>query len=231
MEQVSAVCSRLSVGLIGGHTGVTSAVSEPVLNVTGIGRGPESGLVTSSGALPGMDLIVTKWVGLSGTAVLARERRKDLLQRLPEPLLDTGAAFSDDLSVLPESRLARTFGAAAMHDVAEGGIAGALWELCEASGVGLLCDLKDVPIRQETVEITEYFEIDPYRLQGMGSLLIAVSDGNGLMAALKEAGIPATLVGRTTEGRDRVIRCGEITRFLTPPAEDELYKALTWRKA
>ena len=48
-------------------------------------------------------------------------------------------------------------GVRAMHDVTTGGIFGALWELAEASGVGLEIELKKIPIRQETVEICEFF--------------------------------------------------------------------------
>ena len=57
----------------------------------------------------------------------------------------------------------------AMHDVTEGGIYGALWELAEASGVGLEIDLKAIPIRQETVEVCEQFHLNPYQLISSGS--------------------------------------------------------------
>lgn len=59
-----------------------------------------------------------------------------------------------------------------MHDVTEGGIFGALWEMAEASGVGLDIDLKKIPIRQETIEICEVYDINPYLLISSGAMLI-----------------------------------------------------------
>ena len=117
-------------------------------------------------------------------------------------------------------------GVAAMHDVTEGGIFGALWEMAEASGVGLDIDLKKIPIRQETVEICEYFDINPYELISSGCMLMAAPDGNGLVMALERAGIPATIIGKATEGNDRIIRSGEEKRFLEPPKTDQLYQVM-----
>ena len=66
------------------------------------------------------------------------------------------------ISVQSEAAVAVTSGVSAMHDVTEGGIFGALWEMAEASGVGLEIDLKKIPIRQETVEVCEFFGVNPY---------------------------------------------------------------------
>ena len=73
-----------------------------------------------------------------------------------------------------------------MHDVTEGGIFGALWEIAEASGVGLEIDLKKIPLKQETVEICEFFGINPYELISSGSMLMATEDGNGLVMELEK---------------------------------------------
>ena len=111
-----------------------------------------------------------------------------------------------------------------MHDVTEGGIFGALWEMAAASGVGLEIDLKAIPIRQETVEICEVFDINPYMLISSGSMLIGTSRGTRLVSELEKAGVPAVVVGHATVGNDRVIINGDEKRFLEPPKVDELYK-------
>lgn len=72
-------------------------------------------------------------------------------------------------------------GVSAMHDVTEGGIFGALWEMAEASGVGLCVDLKKIPIRQETIEICEFFNLNPYQLISSGSMLIGTDHGSQLV--------------------------------------------------
>lgn len=112
----------------------------------------------------------------------------------------------------------------AMTDVSEGGIFAALWKLAEASHVGLEVELKKLPIRQETVEICNFLDLNPYGLASSGSLLIAAEDGAELARLFERNGIPACVVGRTTQGNDRIIRNGEEIRFLEPGKPDERYR-------
>lgn len=102
------------------------------------------------------------------------------------------------ISVLPEAAVAVKNGVSAMHDVTEGGIFGALWEMAEASGVGLEIELKKIPLKQETVEICEFFGINPYGLISSGAMLMASSDGNRLVMELQKAKIPAAVLGKAT---------------------------------
>ena len=105
-------------------------------------------------------------------------------------------------------------------------IFGALWELAESSGIGLEIDLKKIPIRQETVEVCEFFGINPYQLISSGSMLIAAEDGSLLVQELQKQGIHAVLVGKATKGNDRILLNEEERRFLEPPRADELYKVV-----
>jgi hydrogenase maturation factor len=113
-----------------------------------------------------------------------------------------------------------------MHDVTEGGIFGALWEIGAASKVGLEVDLKKVLLKQETVEICEYYDINPYLLISSGCMLMVTNKANLLVDRLKAEGIPAAVIGRITEGNDRIIINEEERRFLEPPKSDELYKVM-----
>ena len=94
----------------------------------------------------------------------------------------------------------------------------------EAGGCGLQVDVKAIPIRQETVEICEFFDVNPYQIMSSGSMLIAAKDGLKVMRALQDAGIPAALIGSMTEGNDRILRNGEEIRYLDRPKPDELYR-------
>ena len=145
---------------------------------------------------------------------------------MPEALVDTAADFYQYLSVVPEAKIAVETGVSAMHDVTEGGIFGALWEMAEASGVGLEIDLKKIPIRQETVEVCEFFGVNPYLLISSGCMLMAAQDGNHLVRELEKAGIKATIIGKATAGNDRVLLNEDERRFLEPPKTDELYKVI-----
>ena len=96
--------------------------------------------------------------------------------------------------------------------------------MAESSGVGLEIDLKKLPIRQETVEICNFLDWNPYELISGGSLLIAAENGADLVRKLEAEKIPAAVVGRTTRGKDRIVKNGEEKRFLEPAKPDELYQ-------
>ena len=226
MEQTEESCSRANVQILGGHTEVTAVVSQPVVTVTGVGKAKQGALVTTSGARAGMDIVVTKWAGLEGTSILAIEMAAVLSTRFSESFIRRAQNFDSLLSVLPEAEVAVLSGVDAMHDVTEGGIFGALWEMAESSGVGLEIELKKIPLKQETVEICEFFGISPYELISSGSMLMAAKDGNQLVLELQKAGIAAVVIGKATAGNDRILQNDGERRFLEPPKTDELYKVL-----
>ena len=226
MRQIEEGCAGANVQIIGGHTEVTRAVNQPIVSVCGIGKAKEGQLVSTAGAKPGQDIVITKWIGLEGTSIIAKEKEAQLCTRYPKDMIDTAKNFDQYLSVLPEAAVAVKSGVSAMHDVTEGGIFGALWELAESSGVGLEIDLKKIPVKQETIEVCEFFGVNPYELISSGSMLMAASDGNRLVRELEKAGIHAVVVGKATDGNDRVLWNEEERRFLESPKTDELYKVV-----
>lgn len=174
-------------------------------------------------AAPGQDVVLSKWIGLEGTAILARRNREKLLARYPSHLVEEAAGFDRYLSVVTEAAAAVKSGVCAMHDVSEGGIFGALRELAEKAGVGLTIDVKKLPLRQETVEVCECCRANPYELLSGGCLLMTAEDGPGLAAALKAEGIPATVVGKVTAGRERILVNGGEVRYLDRAGQDAVY--------
>jgi len=226
MRDVDKVCGQLGIEVLGGHTEVTKTVCQPIVTVTGIGKMKKADMIKTSGARPGQEIVMTKWAGLEGTAILAKAKEKELLTRYPADFIKEAQKMLDYISVVPESRVAMKVGATSMHDVTEGGIFGALWEIGAASKVGLEVDLQKIQLRQETVEICEFFDINPYMLISSGCMLIVCDNVNLLSDKLKAEGIPACVIGRITEGNDRVVINGDEKRYLEPPRMDELYKVM-----
>ena len=177
-------------------------------------------------AAPGDDILATKWIALEGTSIIAKEKEEELLRRYPLDLVRAAQRFDEYLSVLPEAAVAVRSGVSAMHDVTEGGIFGALWEMAESSGVGLEIDLKKIPVKQETIEVCEMYGINPYELISSGCMLMASPDGNTLIRELGKAGIHAAVIGKATAGNDRVLFNEDEKRYLEPPKVDELYKVV-----
>ncbi len=226
MAQVEEACAKAKIQVMGGHTEVTAVVNQPVISVCGVGKVKDGCLISTGGARPGMDILVTKWIGIEGTSIIAKEKETELKTKFSVPFVEKAKALDAYISVQSEAAVAVKSGVSAMHDVTEGGIFGALWEMAEASGVGLEIDLKKIPVRQETIEVCEFFGINPYQLISSGCMLMAAEDGNLLVRELERAGIPATIIGKATAGNDRVLLNEEERRFLEPPKADELYKAI-----
>ena len=152
----------------------------------------------SSRLKPGMELVLTRWIALSGTAKLAEEKEAELLKRFPETLVREARHFSELENTEETLKLAKEVGTDPKtgedeneyYPLGEGGILKALWEIADRAGLGLSAELRKLPIRQETIEITELFDIDPYRMDSKGSVLIGTFHGMELTERLNRAGIP-----------------------------------------
>ncbi|MDI9510228.1 MAG: hydrogenase maturation factor [Clostridiales bacterium] len=226
MHDIDKVCEQLQIEVIGGHTEVTKAVNQIIVTVTGIGKMKKNLLIKTAGALPGQEIVMTKWAGLEGTAILAKSMEADLLSRYSAEFINQAKNLIDYISVVPESKIARELGVSSMHDVTEGGIFGALWEIAAASRVGLEVYLQKIQLKQETVEICEFFDLNPYMLISSGCMLIVTDKANLLVERLKEQGIASAVIGRITEGNDRIVINGDERRYLEPAKSDELYKLM-----
>ncbi len=226
MKDIEAVAKKLNIEVLGGHTEVTKAVNQPVVTVTGVGKMKRNHMITTAGAIPGQEIVMTKWAGLEGTAIIAASKEAELKSKYPAGFIENAKKLIEYISVVPDSMIAREVGVTSMHDVTEGGIYGALWELGAASKVGLEVDLKKILLKQETVEICEFYNLNPYMLISSGCMLMITDKGNQLVDRLKAEGIAAAVIGRITEGNDRVIINDDERRYLEPPKSDELYKVM-----
>ena len=197
MRGVESTCRELNMEIMGGHTEITDVVKQPLLSLTGVGRMKKEQMMEPGGIKPGQDIVITKWIGLEGTSIAAKEKEKLLLERFAPLFVDTAKGFDQYLSVLPEAKIAGAWGVSAMHDITEGGIYGALWEVAQASGVGLEVSIEDIPVRQHTIELCEFFDLNPYQLISSGSMLIVTDHGNALVRELEREGIKATAVSYT----------------------------------
>lgn len=226
MAAAEEKCAELSMEIAGGQTRISAGVLQPMAVVTAYGKVLQENGCSIKAARPGQDIVLSKWIGLQGTALTARRHYGKLRERYPAYLVEEAMDFDRYLSVLPEAEIALKHGVCAMHDASEGGILGALWELAEGAGTGLTVDMRKLPLRQETVEVCECCGVNPYELLSGGCLIMATWDGPGLQHALERAQIPAALVGKVTDSHDRLLLNGEETRYLDRPRTDSIYAAM-----
>ena len=223
--EVKACCDALGIDVFGGQSCVSAQVKAPFAVVTAYGEVSVEHMAAAGQELrPGMEIVLSKWIGLEGTALLAGRFKDRLQERFPTSLVEEAESFGNYLSLIPEAATAVKSGVCRMHDASKGGILGALWELAQGAGVGLSVDLKAIPVKQETIEICEFFDVNPYELLSGGCLLMVARNGEKLIEELQEADIPASIIGRITSGNDKVVINGEETRFLEPAKSDEIWK-------
>jgi len=218
MEAAAKTAQELQVTISGGHTESLPDIQTPIVSATALGYAAKEVASKVYGkAKAGQDIVMTKWIGISDTARLAQEKEEELLSRYPLFFIKSAQNLEQFYSVIPEAATAVKSGVRAMHDVAGGGIFGALWELGERFDVGLQVELKKIPIKQETVEVCEFFGYNPYEIRSDGALLMVTDDSHALLEALAEQGIAAAVIGVTTDGNDKVILNDDEKRFLEPP--------------
>ena len=130
---------------------------------------------------------------------------------------------------MKEGVLAGKIGTSGMHDVTEGGILGAFWEMCNVSKVGAMIRKDRVPVEDVTLKICAHFNIDYMRLISSGCMMILASPEKEeeIKAVLKDAGIQVEIIGAIKEAAEGIVMVSEGEKqTVDPPAGDELYKVV-----
>lgn len=187
------------------------------------GQGP-GGFEQRDGEMrPGQDLIMAGYAGLDGTVGIARLRREELERRFCAAFLKQLVVPEESSPVLwVEGHLGKDI--TAYEVLGEGGVLAALWNLSGVFHAGIEFDLRQIPIRQITVEVCELYGLNPYRLRS-GGFVAAADNGGRTVRALEALGIPAAVIGSVVPGQARrMSHGGENAGFLERPQPDEYYK-------
>ncbi len=222
MGQAQMCCKELNIQIAGGHTEVSGGVETFVVSATVFGN-----VVSKeeySGRPENLEIVASKWAGMEGAFLIAGERQSELLKRYPAGLIAKAREQGKYLSVAPEAAIALKSGVYAMHDVRCGGVFGALWEVSQKLGAGLCVDIKKIPIRQETIEVCEFYNLNPYEILSGGMLLMVTTEGGKLVRLLAEKDIPAAVIGQMNESNDKIVVNREEVRYLGPPVSDEIHR-------
>lgn len=174
---------------------------------------------------PDQDLVLAGFVGQAGARVIAIEKEAELEQWFAKDYIEQ-IKENQNVHLTGNLEQWREFGATECEPVGEGGVYTALWNLSGAYEVGIECVLHQIPIKQETIEICERYDLNPYRLLSENCLLLVADNGGHLAAALSEKGISAAVIGKVNPGIKREIYNGTGRGFLDRPKKDELKKVV-----
>ena len=231
MRQIDRAAKEVKVAIVGGHTEVTPSLKRPIVIGYMMGLVGRRKFVTSSGARLGNVIIMTKTVGIEGTAVLAADFPRKLRSRIRPRSLASARRLRRLISVVDDARFAVAGdGVRAMHDPTEGGLLQGVWELAEASKVGFRIYESRIPVLPETRQVCDVFKLDPLRLMSSGCLLLVVDRRRArlILDRLSRHGIPARTIGSITPrrmGRKLVRLNGEVEE-IGPSERDELYTVI-----
>lgn len=179
---------------------------------------------------PGQDLVVAGYAGLAGTIELVKAESEWLRQWFSVEYLDHILSLERFL-ICRDSRfwtrlMTEELGLTEWEPSGMGGILTSVWNLSGAYETGVEFSLRKIPIRQETIEICERLDCNPYRLFSRGCCLLAAVSGSQLVDVLAAEEIPAAVIGRVKSGIVREIVGGEGRGFLERPQPDELLKRI-----
>jgi len=229
MAEFNSLTGIHSISILGGHTEVSPDVSVPKFYVSVFGV--ETDICPNKKTVKeGHDIVMAGYTGILGTNLLIEREYEYLKDRLPAPYIDN-AVFAKDkytvseyVSLLVSDNMHSDDSIAYLHDISAGGVYSALWQLGVCLNKGFEINNKSIPIKQETIEICEQFDINPYLIDGTGSLLIVCKNGQRITDFLNSSGIEAACIGKITGQKERLVKLSPTDiRTLSPVDGDDIY--------
>jgi hydrogenase maturation factor len=233
-ESTHTACVDLGLAIIAGHTGRYEGCAFPIIgSATVMAVGTQDRYVTSGMAQIGDSLILTKGAAIEATAVLGAMFPETIAAEVGPMLASAAGNLFGQMSVVKDARVAasigvRGAGVTSMHDATESGVWNALWEIADASCVGLVVEQSAIVVRPETRAVCDVFGIDPYTASSEGTLVITCRPDAlpKLLSKLQSACIDACRIGEVRPAdRGVTVRAGGSERALEPPFEDGFWPA------
>jgi len=201
---MSQAAKDLGVALCGGHTEITGGLERPVVVGQMLGEVEKDRLVRKTSIRPDDDIILTKGIAIEGTAILARERERELTDRYGREFVKRAQKllYEPGISIVREASIAAGTGKVhAMHDLTEGGLSTGIVEMAGIGGLGATVNKSSVHCYPETEAVCSFYGLDSMGMISSGALLIAMPPGDTecVLDALRQEGISAEVIGSLTE--------------------------------
>ncbi len=228
--QIAKTCKTEKIIYCGGHTEVTSSVTQPVVIGQMLGEVSKDQLKLKKHIKIGDHLLIIQGVPVEGTALLAREKADELARQFSKEFVAgcKNMLFFPGIGVRPYAELAqKTAIVHAMHDPTEGGVATAIHEMARAADTGVVIDEEKIPLLTEGKLACEFFDLDPLGCISSGSLLLAVpyKSIDPILKICDKKNIPAADIGKFVDkDQGRVLVNGQQKRRLPVFFQDEIVK-------
>jgi hydrogenase maturation factor len=233
-DGIHETCADLGIAIVSGHTARYEGCAYPMVGgATVMAVGEKASYVTSAMARPGDVLICTKGAAIEATALFGVTFPDALRARIGADLAGRAERLFEQMSVVEEARIAAAYGVrdqgvTALHDATEGGVIGGIFEIAQASGVGVRFNEQAVPIRPEVEAVCRVVGIDPLTAISEGTLLLTVrpEHADGVLLRLREAGTVACVIGEIVTAAHGMVRLSDRgERPLEHPQVDPFWAA------
>lgn len=206
-EYIHKFCKEIGVAITGGHTGFIEGQNSTISGGgTFLTVAPKKEILISKNAKPTDVILVTKQCGISSTSTLAMSFPETIKNKLGKEIFDEASKMFYETSSLKDGLTAagtkeKQEEITAMHDVTEGGVLGAIYELVTASGNGAVIHNKNLPVEPVQQEISSLFSMDPRYCIGAGSMIITCKKGteHQVIDRLQKENIRCTAVGEIVD--------------------------------
>jgi len=211
VDSIHKTAVELEIAIVGGHTGYYPGFAAPTIGgITVFAITDKESYVTPAGAKPGDEVILTKGPAIETAGILSVLREEELLKKYPSSLVEKAKALCRQMTVVKDALTAmEAGGVTGMHDATEGGVIGGLYEIANASCVGMEIDESLFIYPEAVMMVCEAFSIDPVAAIAEGALLITVKPAHSRMVLkrLNTAGINASVIGKVTkDSKKRIMK-------------------------
>jgi len=224
-QYIHSWCKEINVAITGGHTGHAQGQQSTLAGGgTMIAIAPANSFLLSKNAAPGDVIIVTEEAAMLSSSVLALSFPQTVKNNCGLENYHAACELFYKTSSLRAGLTAVDSGAdkqvTAMHDVTEGGVLGAVYELVVAAGHGALIEMDLLPVGMPQQAICDLFQIDPLYCVGAGSMIITARSDRyqQVVQRLHASGIKATVAGAITAKEQGIVirKRGQDTRLHHP---------------
>ena len=197
VQSMAAAAREAGVPIVTGDTKVVERGKGDgvFITTTGVGIVRPGNELSGRNAQPGDVILVSGTLGDHGMAIMAER----------ESLGFESAIVSDTAALHGLIAAMRASGAAihVLRDPTRGGLATTLNEIAKQSGVGMMLQEKNLPVKPEVEAACEFLGLDPLYVANEGKLVVicAAEDAETLLAAMRAhpLGAAAAMIGTVHE--------------------------------
>ena len=196
-------CDKIGMAIVSGHTGRYEGCEYPMIGgATVICIGSKDKYVTPTMARVGDSIIITKGAAVEAAGLFAVTYPQKVAERYGDEVAKAAEQIFWQMSVVEDALTAvevgvRDDGVTAMHDATECGVWGGLFEIAQASKVGVRIDKEKIIVQDVIGKVCQLFNIDPYSSISEGTLILTCrpQKSNEVIERLRDKGILASIVG------------------------------------